>query len=90
MTAIAEIHFFYDCVSPYSYLAFETLLKYRSIWNVNVVLRPMSLGAVMQATGNMPPGSNKIKAKYLGKGKTQIHVFFLFPDFFWMYFSSQM
>lgn len=63
-----EIIFYYDVVSPYSYFAFETLCKYRDIWNINVTLKPVSLGAIMQITGNRPPASNPVKGKYLGKG----------------------
>lgn len=37
--------------SPYSWLAFETLMRYRPVWNVEIELRPMFLGGVMQASG---------------------------------------
>lgn len=37
--------------SPYSWLAFETLMRYRNVWDAQVHLRPFLLGGVMKATG---------------------------------------
>lgn len=59
-----KLEFFYDYVSPYSYLANSQLGK---IGESIVVYRPMFLGAVMQATGNKPPGTIEAKGKYLRK-----------------------
>ena len=59
-----KLEFFYDYVSPYSYLADSQVGK---IGGSNLVYRPMFLGAVMQATGNKPPGSLEVKGKYLRK-----------------------
>ena len=57
-----KLEFFYDYVSVYSYLANSQL---RNIAGADVVYRPMFLGAVMEATGNRPPGTVKAKGKYL-------------------------
>ncbi len=59
-----EARVFYDYVSPYSYLADSQVSK---VAGSNLVYRPMFLGAVMQATGNKPPGSIDVKGKYLRK-----------------------
>jgi 2-hydroxychromene-2-carboxylate isomerase len=59
-----QLEFFYDYVSPYSYLADSQV---RKIDGANLVYRPMFLGAVMQATGNKPPGSLAARGKYLRK-----------------------
>jgi 2-hydroxychromene-2-carboxylate isomerase len=59
---MSRIHFFYDYVSVYSYLANSQL---ESLEGVEVVYRPMLLGAVMQATGNRPPASIEAKKRYL-------------------------
>ncbi len=59
-----KLEFFYDYVSPYSYLADSQVSK---IGGSNLVYRPMFLAAVMQATGNRPPGSIEVKGKYLRK-----------------------
>lgn len=57
-----KIEFFYDYVSVYSYLADSQLSQLTS---AEIVYRPMFLGAVMEATGNRPPGTVKAKGKYL-------------------------
>jgi glutathione S-transferase kappa 1 len=60
-----QLEFFYDIVSPYSYLAFVVLERYRVTWNLDLVLRPAFLGGVMAATGNAPPASLPARAPYL-------------------------
>jgi 2-hydroxychromene-2-carboxylate isomerase len=55
-----KLEFFYDYVSVYSYLANSQLDRFDE-----VEYRPMFLGAVMQATGNRPPGTVEAKGKYL-------------------------
>ena len=57
-----KVEFFYDYVSVYSYLADSQL---RNLTGAEIVYRPMFLGAVMEATGNRPPGTVKAKGKYL-------------------------
>ncbi|MDH4048246.1 MAG: 2-hydroxychromene-2-carboxylate isomerase [Gammaproteobacteria bacterium] len=56
------LEFFYDYVSVYSYLADSQLAQ---LAGADIVYRPMFLGAVMQATGNRPPGTIEAKRKYL-------------------------
>jgi 2-hydroxychromene-2-carboxylate isomerase len=56
-----KVEFFYDYVSPYSYLANSQLAKL----DAEIIYRPMFLGAVMEQTGNRPPLSVKPKGKYL-------------------------
>lgn len=60
-----RIELFYDTVSPWSYLAFETLVRYRQRWSLDLVLRPAFLGGVMKATGNVPPASLPARGVYL-------------------------
>ena len=57
-----KVEFFYDYVSVYSYLADSQLSE---LTGAEIVYRPMFLGAVMDATGNRPPGTVKAKGKYL-------------------------
>ncbi len=59
-----KLEFFYDYVSPYSYLANSQVSE---AGGSKLVYRPMLLGAVMQATGNQPPGSLEVKGQYLRK-----------------------
>jgi len=65
MSQKIKVELFYDIVSPYSWLAFEVLCRYRQSWNLNLEFRPMFLGAVMKASNNTPPGINPVKAKYM-------------------------
>jgi len=57
-----KLEFFYDYVSSYSYLANHRL---RDLGGADIVYRPMFLGAVMEATGNRPPGLVEAKGSYL-------------------------
>lgn len=57
-----KLEFFYDYVSPYSYLANSQVIE---VAGSNLIYRPMFLGGVMQATGNQPPGTLEVKGKYL-------------------------
>ncbi len=59
-----KLEFFYDYVSPYSYLANSQVAK---VGGSALVYRPIFLGAVMQATGNRPPGTLEVKGNYLRK-----------------------
>lgn len=59
---MARVEFFYDYVSLYSYLADSQL---PGLSGAEIGYRPMLLGAVMQATGNRPPGSVEAKRQYL-------------------------
>ena len=57
-----KLEFFYDYVSVYSYLADSQI---EALVDADVVYRPMLLGAVLQATGNRPPGTVEAKRRYL-------------------------
>ncbi|CAE6442087.1 unnamed protein product [Rhizoctonia solani] len=57
----------YDIVSPYSYLAFESLTRYRELWNIDIELCPYFLGGIMVAANNRPPMSVKLKGEYLSQ-----------------------
>ena len=59
-----KLEFFFDYVSPYSYLANSQL---NSIKGIEIQYRPMFLGGVMEATGNKPPGALPVRGKYLTK-----------------------
>jgi 2-hydroxychromene-2-carboxylate isomerase len=56
-----RLEFFFDYVSPYTYLANSQVGNL----GVDVDYRPMLLGAVMQATGNRPPRTVAAKGRYL-------------------------
>lgn len=58
----ARLEFFFDYVSPYSYLANERL---RTFTDARIQYRPMFLGGVMKAADNRPPGTVAAKRRYL-------------------------
>ncbi|KAJ1666732.1 Glutathione S-transferase kappa 1 [Coemansia sp. RSA 1813] len=53
---MAEIVFYFDCASAFSYIGFEFMERYREIWNVKVDYRPFYLDKVMaQAKNSFSP-----------------------------------
>lgn len=63
---MARVEYFFDYVSPYSYVAHNALKSFVPRTGADLVIRPMFLGGVMQATGNRPPGMVAAKGKYMG------------------------
>ena len=59
-----QVEFYYDLVSPYSYLAYGRLGRICEDNGVALVLRPMSLGAVHKEAGIKAPIETKLKARY--------------------------
>ncbi|XP_077114876.1 glutathione S-transferase kappa 1-like [Ranitomeya variabilis] len=81
------LELFYDVVSPYSWLGFEILLRYKNIWNIDIHLRPAFLGAIMNATGNSPPAMVPKRGAYMTKDVERLTQFYQVPlrhpsDFF--------
>lgn len=58
-----QIEFFYDYVSPYSYLANSQLDRL----NADVIYRPILLGGLMQSIGNNPPARLAPRGDYMFK-----------------------
>eukprot|EP00931_Biecheleriopsis_adriatica_P009857 TRINITY_DN110950_c0_g1_i1.p1 TRINITY_DN110950_c0_g1~~TRINITY_DN110950_c0_g1_i1.p1 ORF type:complete len:246 (-),score=63.18 TRINITY_DN110950_c0_g1_i1:12-749(-) len=52
-----HFEFFFDCLSPFSYFAFQVVRRYKKLWDLDLRLRPTLLGGVMAATKNVPPGA---------------------------------
>ncbi|KAG5856298.1 hypothetical protein ANANG_G00006530 [Anguilla anguilla] len=73
------IELFYDVVSPYTWLGFEVLCRYRNVWNIDLKLRPAFLGGIMQGSGNKPPGLVPNKFAYMGKDLTRLAEYFGVP-----------
>ncbi|KAL0985128.1 hypothetical protein UPYG_G00153240 [Umbra pygmaea] len=73
------IELFYDVVSPYSWLGFEVMCRYRNVWNIDLKLRPAFLGGVMQGSGNKPPGVIPNKFLYMGKDLHRLAQYFRVP-----------
>ena len=60
-----QLEFFFDYVSPFSYLANSQLPALARRTGAELVYRPFFLGGVMQATGNQPPATLPARAKYM-------------------------
>lgn len=59
------VDFYFDFGSPAAYLAYTQLTKLATDTGASVVMKPMLLGGVFQATGNRPPISVPLKGSYL-------------------------
>ncbi len=64
MVGMARVEFFYDLVSPYSYLACGRVRDMCEEHGAELVLRPMLLGAVHKAVGLQAPIEVKSKGSY--------------------------
>lgn len=60
-----EIEFFWDTVSPYTYLAATRLQDLSERTGAVVRWRPFLLGAVMQGSGNRPPAEVPAKGRWM-------------------------
>ncbi|XP_065199235.1 glutathione S-transferase kappa 1-like [Sycon ciliatum] len=61
------VNLYYDVTSPYTWLAFEVLCRYRKPWQMDLKLQPVFLGGIMHATGNQPPGLLQQRGEYMVK-----------------------
>ncbi|XP_048196344.1 glutathione S-transferase kappa 1 [Perognathus longimembris pacificus] len=73
------LEFFYDVISPYSWLGFEVLCRYQKLWNIQLKLQPTLLGGVMRESGNEPPGRLPAKARYIKSDITLLKEYFQVP-----------
>ncbi|XP_070691165.1 glutathione S-transferase kappa 1 [Pempheris klunzingeri] len=79
MTSRKVVELFYDVVSPYSWLGFEVICRYRHLWNIELKLRPAFLGGIMQGSGNKPPGLVPNKFLYMAKDLDRLAEYFAVP-----------
>ena len=61
------VEFYYDLVSPYSYLAHRAVSRICDERGAELALRPMLLGAVHKAVGLQAPVATEAKARYQAK-----------------------
>ena len=61
---MGKVEFFYDLVSPYSYLAYGRAVEVCAAHGAELVLRPMLLGALHNAVGLQAPIEIKPKGRY--------------------------
>ncbi|XP_026173326.1 glutathione S-transferase kappa 1-like isoform X2 [Mastacembelus armatus] len=79
MTSKKVVELFYDVVSPYSWLGFEVMCRYRNLWNIDLKLRPALLGGVMQGSDNKPPAMVQNKFLYMDKDLRRLAGYFDVP-----------
>jgi 2-hydroxychromene-2-carboxylate isomerase len=60
-----RLEYFFDYVSPFSYLADSQVPAIVERTGADIVYRPFLLGGVMQASGNSPPITVPNKGKYM-------------------------
>ncbi|XP_028833994.1 glutathione S-transferase kappa 1-like isoform X2 [Denticeps clupeoides] len=73
------VELFYDVLSPYSWLGFEVLCRYKNVWNIDLRLRPTLLSGIMQGSGNKPPGLVPNKFLYMTKDLERLAKYFDVP-----------
>ena len=61
------VDFFYDVISPYSYIAFENLAAFTKHSHIDLKLKPVLIGGIMQHTDNQPPSIIPAKAEYMSR-----------------------
>lgn len=59
-----QIDFFYDIVSPYSYLAAVQMEELEASTGAEVIWRPIFLAGLMRNTGNQPPQELPARKRY--------------------------
>jgi 2-hydroxychromene-2-carboxylate isomerase len=67
----ATIEFYWDAVSPYTYLASTQIDAVAARHGARVQWKPVLLGGVFEASGNKPPISVPAKGKYMGRDLKQ-------------------
>ncbi|GAQ80894.1 glutathione S-transferase kappa 1 [Klebsormidium nitens] len=73
------VDLYLDVGSPYSWFALEVLDRYRTTWDLDLVLRPVLLGAIHHATGNAMPAIVRARGAHLLRDLHRSAVFFDLP-----------
>lgn len=59
------VEFFYDVVSPFSYLASTRIEAIAADCGATLIFRPFFLGGLMKSVGNVPPAQLPARGRYL-------------------------
>ena len=60
-----KVEFFFDAISPYTFLAWRSLRAYRDVWRLRVEFRPIYLPGVVRGSGNEPPLAVEAKRRWM-------------------------
>eukprot|EP00803_Ostreobium_quekettii_P004453 evm.model.scf_599.4 EVM.evm.TU.scf_599.4 scf_599:22769-26568(+) len=72
-----DVWFYFDTLSPYSWLAFEVLCRYERLWDLRVHHVPINLPQLMAKIGNdSPPAAIKPRARGYGRDLARSSAFF--------------
>lgn len=63
----AEIDFFFDFSSSYSYVALPGVLQLADAHDVTINWKPFLLGVIFKAHDHAPPADDDVKLRYLGR-----------------------
>jgi glutathione S-transferase kappa 1 len=74
------VELFYDVISPYSWVAFEMLCRYKPVWqSMALKLKPFLLISVVKDSGNNSPLIVPNKRNYMSKDLQRISNYYKIP-----------
>ncbi|CDR99943.1 related to Glutathione S-transferase, mitochondrial [Sporisorium scitamineum] len=76
MPARNKVWFYFDVVSPWSYVGYQVLRRYQSLWNLDITYKPVNLGYIMKFSGNKPPISVANKGIWMWQERERAAKFF--------------
>jgi len=74
-----RVDLFFDVISPYSWLSFEALSRYKTVWNIDLKLRPYFLSGIMSLAENRPPMMVPAKGAYMQKDLHRMRYYWSVP-----------
>ena len=77
MTKVVQL--FYDVISPYSWIGFETLCRYRQRWRMELQLCPFFLGGILKGSENKSPRLVPVKAQHIDKDLIRLGAYYSIP-----------
>lgn len=81
-----KLEFYFDFGSPYSYIAYHQLQKFKAQYPVEIIYKPILLGGIFKATNNNSPAMVPHKAQYLIKDLKDWSKYWQIPFIFNRYF----